>query len=143
MSITVEFCHICNHAFLNNQQQPCLIGILRYLVAPSFPYHRSTLSVAARIRGDAGEAHHLDVILGPEDGPFLRRAPFDFTPAPKPFSSFLSLQMVQLFFPKAGQYTAKITSGDLVLATAYLTIIGPNQPPPEQHGELEVTRSPD
>lgn len=49
---TIDYVHACNHAFLNEQRQPCLIGLLSDLFAPAFPYHRASLTIAAQIKAE-------------------------------------------------------------------------------------------
>lgn len=128
----VDFLHVCNHAFTNSNHQPCLMGVLNLLQAPAFPYCRASLSVAMQLRPEPGSRHNLVIELAPEHGPFLRRAPLSIHPQPVPNLAvlpplFLSIQMVQVFFPRPGMYIARALEDGQVLASATFEIIGPGQ----------------
>ena len=140
---TVDFVHACNHAFLNDQRQPCVIGILTDLFAPAFPYHRASVTIAAQIQGTPGVESDLVFELSPDSGPFLRRVPLKFTPPAGSIGVFIAMQMVQIFFLKPGGYEARVLEGDRVIGLSRLRVIGSEQQPPQRLAGPVLTNSQD
>ena len=134
MPPTVDFLHVCNSAFLTSNNEPCLIGIITTIVAPSFPHLRSSISIATQIRGQHAEEYRIFFEFGPVDGPHLRRVPATFKPPPIVFATFFSVQMVQIFFQRAGDYEARIISEGSVIARCPVVVIGQSHELPPQLG---------
>lgn len=139
---STDFVHACNHAFLNEHRQPCLIGILSDLVAPSFPYLRASVTIAAQIRAEPGSKCNLVFELSPRNGPYLRRAPFTFEPPIGTEGIFFAIQMPQIFFPSPGAYEARVLEGDRTIGVAVIHLFGPDQPPPRPLAAPALTNSP-
>lgn len=119
---SIEFIYLCDHAFLDQQGQPCLIGIKDTLVAPTFPYHRAALSAAVMLR--SAESTKIELWFGHSDGSLLRRVPLDVNvQAPGQIRTFLPIQMVQVFFPRAGEYEAKIIEKGEVVGAHRIRVI--------------------
>lgn len=137
-----DFVHVCNHAFLNEHRQPCLIGILADLFAPSFPYQRASVTIAAQIRAEPGSKCDLAFELTPQNGPYLRRIPFKFEPPDADAGGiFFAIQMPQIFFPNAGAYEARVLEGDRVIGLALIRVLGPGQSPPRPLATPVLTNS--
>lgn len=123
---TVEYLIICDHAFTTEHRQPCLIGILTYLVAPAFPYHRAWITLAAHLRVKAGSRIDIRFEFGPESGDEpMRSARIEMGPVPGQYV-FAPIQVVQVTFRKAGVYVARIVSNGATIAERSLRIIDPS-----------------
>ena len=69
----LQWCHICDHAFLDQHGKPCLIGLFDRILTPRLPAVHRQATVAFRLAGDAGEGVTVRVLLLPPtpDEPLL------------------------------------------------------------------------
>lgn len=141
--LTVDWVHVCNHAFLNDHKEPCIIGIVSLLVAPSLPYHRASVSIACQVTSEATGEFPLVFELGPVKGDYLRRVPMKARMPPGKASFFLSMKMVQVFFPTHGEYEVRVKHDDHVLGRSSFRILGAKQTPPRPLGVASSSDSQD
>jgi hypothetical protein len=127
--ITVDYLHVCNHAFLNEHRQPCIIGIITNLRAKGLPHHVASMSIAAMVKTPEAVDHDLAFEIGPVDGPHLRRMAITFKPPAGSDGLFLSVQMVQMFFPKPGKYEGRLLYNGNVIARSGFRVLGSTQSP--------------
>ena len=120
--VAADFVHLCDHAFRDAQNQPCLICIKSAIVATTFPCHRAALTVAFMVRTSEATKSHIDMWFGHADGTLLRKAGFDVD-FKVPAEHFMAIQLVQLFFPKPGEYIVRLSEGNRDLASASLQIL--------------------
>lgn len=126
---TVEYIHACNFAFLDDHGRPCLVGILSDLVAPSFPYHRAAITIAASVRATPGPDCTLKFELASSDGDrVLRYTSITFDPPVPATGIFLTIQMVQIFFPTPGLYTVRVVAAGAVIGATHLRVIESAEP---------------
>lgn len=59
----VDWCHLCDHAFLDQAGKPCVIGIFTRIAAARVPVTHSHAAIAMGISGGRGEVATLRVML--------------------------------------------------------------------------------
>jgi hypothetical protein len=126
---TVELFHLCDHAFLDERHNLCLMGVMTDVAARKYPYIRASITFAIVLRGTPGEEAHLKVELRDPRGSLLKRVVIDNQGSPSGIS-FLPFQFINVFFPIPGEYVATVSIGNQVLATNRVRIINPGSGPP-------------
>jgi len=65
----LQWCHICDHAFLDQHGKPCLIGLFDRILTARLPALHPQAAVAFRLTGEPGEGASVRIRLlppGPE-----------------------------------------------------------------------------
>lgn len=62
---SLQWCHLCDHAFLDQHGKPNLIGLFDRILTPRLPALHRQAALAFRIAGRPGEALSVRVLLLP------------------------------------------------------------------------------
>ena len=124
---TVDFMHICDHAFQTERHQPCIIGINPIFIVNEFPYRRAVVTVAAMISREPSQPIDIGIEFGPENGPPLRSARLQMDPMPGP-RIFLPTQLTLVVFKTPGKYVARIKDGGTIIGEASVMVVKVGSP---------------
>src|ERR1019366_10275835 len=113
----VEYLHVCDSAFMAEGGKHCIIGIFDVIHAMNFPATHPTLTIAARLRGQAHELVPLRIELGQPNGEILGQPVQAEVTIDEGGSAFINMNVVGTQFPEPGRYTVKISSGGRTLAS--------------------------
>jgi hypothetical protein len=118
----IDFLYVCDHAFLDSNNRPCILGIIESVAAPSFPHFRALLTCATIIRTEPNEQVDLHFEYGMRgDAPLISlrivpQLPLDGG------RTMLPIQFGQVQFPKQGVYSIAVRNFDKTIATSLFLV---------------------
>jgi|SRR5437879_2690355 len=128
---TVEYMHICDYAFVDQGNKPCVIGVYSGITAQAFPATHPQLFLAIQFRGTAHELIPFTVEIGRPNGDILWRSPETSPHASTEGGAFVAMNIVGAQFPEPGRYVVKILSAGQTLVSQSLRLSLVQQPGPQ------------
>ncbi len=136
---TVEYLHLCDYAFSDQGNKPCIIGIFDQINAVNYPAVHPMMAVAMRLRGAAHETVDLKIELVRPAGGVLATMQGNVV-IDGAGSAFMQVNMASLAFPEPGTYTLKVSAGGKALTAHSLKLskmqppqLGAQRPPEKMH----------
>jgi len=125
--ISVEYIHLCEHAFLDSRGNPCIIGLLSEILAKRFPLHLPVISAAigfrvpptesATLRLQFGDSHNVREYTVPVNG--------------RPDGTVDALRLFQMQFPfihivQPSTIALRVFDGDRCIGERLITVRAAN-----------------
>jgi len=118
---TIDYMHLCDHAFLGANARPGFVGIFDVIYTQTFPCVYHLLSVGARFRGMPNEIIPFVASVEASDGEVIKKLE-GAIPADRNGLAFLAGTFLNINFPSAGRYHVTITSAGKPLASQALQL---------------------
>ncbi len=119
---TVQWAHLCDHAFYDEGGKPCLVGIFGHIHAPRVPAQHTHACLAFSVRGMRGETIPIRInIVRPDKGELLDLPNRPVTMQHDEDHNFI-IHLDNLTLPDFGPYEVNIFLYDQVAATLRFTV---------------------
>jgi hypothetical protein len=125
LDIKVEFMCVCDHAFRDSYNRPCLVGIIDTLWLPQFPTHRALLTIAVLLRAKPNQDVGLRFQFGGTLADIMRESKPFLVPVPPSGLVFVLFAMPMLRFDEPGEYVARVFDAkqkNYMMATRYIQV---------------------
>lgn len=117
----VSFLHVCERAYVDEQGRGCIIGIVDYFEAPTFPTVTPHMAVAFGVQGQQFERVPITVDIREEDGTVLARVDTNIT-CGEDGRAPVGVKMDGSRFRAPGTYSVNVLSSGKPLASTSIEV---------------------
>jgi hypothetical protein len=133
MAPTMAFMHLCEHAFLDQFQRPCLIGIFDLMTTDKLPLTVRRMCLAGQIIGRPNESVDVVIAITRDDGHALMETRATIDCGATGTRGFI-FELLDLILSEYGRYAIGVfLSEDKPLDVTFFQIVRPQAPLPP-HG---------